>query len=67
MPSTIEAIELAVQNLPPTDLAEFRRWFSEFDSKQWDKQIEIDAASGKLDALANEALAEFRCGKAREL
>lgn len=67
MSATVEALEIAVQKLPPSDLAEFRRWFTEFDSARWDAQIEADANSGKLDALADEALAEYRSGKAREL
>ncbi|MBZ0092980.1 MAG: hypothetical protein K8F27_12275 [Sulfuricellaceae bacterium] len=66
MSTTIEAIEIAIQKLPPSDLAEFRRWFTEFDSSNWDAQIEADAASGKLDVLADEALADYRSGKARE-
>jgi hypothetical protein len=33
----------------------------------WDAQIEADAGSGKLDALAAEALAEYHNGMAREL
>lgn len=67
MSATVEALEIAVQKLPPSDLAEFRRWFAEFDSARWDAQIEADTSSGKLDALADEALAEYRSGKAREL
>ncbi len=65
--SNIEAIEQAIQSLPPVDLAKFRSWFTEFDAKAWDAQIEADAATGKLDALATEALAEYQHGKAREL
>ena len=65
--STIEAIETAIRQLPPNDLAEFRLWFAEFDAAAWDKQIEADAAAGKLDALAAEAVAEYGAGKAREL
>ena len=64
---TVKSIEKAVESLPPSDLAEFRRWFSEFDAAAWDKQIEQDAASGKLDGLAAEALADYRAGSAREL
>jgi len=67
MSVTIEALEMAVKQLRPADLAEFRRWFAEFDSSNWDAQIEADAASGKLDTMAEEALAEYRHGKAREL
>jgi hypothetical protein len=63
----VKSIEKAVESLPPADLAEFRRWFAEFDAIAWDKQIEQDAASGKLEGLAAEALADFRAGSAREL
>jgi hypothetical protein len=49
------------------ELAEFRRWFADFDGNAWDRQIEQDAASGKLDLLAAEALADFRAGSARKL
>jgi hypothetical protein len=64
---TVRSIEQAVENLPPDELAEFRRWFAEFDAANWDAQIEADAAAGKLDALAAEALAEYRKGGAREV
>ena len=65
--TTIQAIEQAIQQLPAQELAEFRRWFTKFDEAAWDAQIEADAAAGKLDALAAEAVAEYRNGKAREL
>ena len=63
--TTVESLERAVVNLPPRELAEFRRWFAEFDAAAWDAQIETDAAAGKFDALAAEALAEHRAGKTR--
>ena len=63
----VKSIEKAVESLPPSELAEFRRWFSEFDGAAWDRQIEQDAASGKLDALASEALADYNSGSAQEL
>ena len=63
----VKSIEKAVESLPPSELAEFRRWFAEFDAAVWDKQIEKDAASGKLDGLATEALADYRAGPTREL
>jgi len=65
--TTIQAIEQAIQQLPAQELAEFRRWFTQFDEAAWDAQIEADAAAGKLDALAAEAVAEYSTGKAREL
>lgn len=63
----IKSIAKAVESLPPAELAEFRHWFAEFDAAAWDRQIEQDAQSGKLDQLASEALADFKSGPAREL
>ena len=39
----VKAIENAVESLPPMKLAEFRRWFAEFDGIEWDRQIERGA------------------------
>lgn len=58
----VKSIERAVESLPPMELAEFRQWFAEFDGSVWDKKIEQDAASGKLDQLALEALADYLAG-----
>ena len=63
----VKSIEKAIEALPPAELAEFRRWYAEFDAAAWDRQIEQDAAAGKLDALAGEARADFDSGSAREL
>ena len=64
---TIEDIEKAVAKLAPNELARFRAWFEEFEAARFDKKIERDAASGKLDRLADEAVADYRKGRAREL
>lgn len=63
----VKAIEDAVKALQPQDLAEFRTWFAEFDLASWDKQIEIDVTSGKLDALLAEADEDYKTGQRREL
>ncbi|MFO1218781.1 MAG: hypothetical protein U1E89_10455 [Burkholderiaceae bacterium] len=62
----LKAIEKAVAALPAEQLAEFRRWFAEYDGAAWDHQIERDAVSGKLDHLAAEALADYGSGARRE-
>lgn len=62
----VRSIEKAVESLPPSELAEFRRWFAEFDASAWDRQIEQDATGGKLDQLAAEALCDHRAGPAKE-
>ena len=57
---TIEDIEKAVSQLPPDDLARFRAWFEEFEAARFDRKIEQDTASGRLDRLAEQALADYR-------
>jgi hypothetical protein len=64
---TIEDIERAVARLPPDDLARFRAWFDQFDAARFDEKIERDAKAGKLDRLADEAVGDYRKGRAREL
>jgi hypothetical protein len=63
----IEDIEKAVSQLAPDEFAQFRAWFEELDAKRFDEKIERDAKSGKLDRLAEKALAEHRRGQTREL
>ena len=65
--SDVKAIEDAVRSLPPRELAEFRRWFAEFDNAAWDMQLAEDLANGKLASLLAEAEADFRSGPRKEL
>jgi len=64
---TIEDLEQAVSNLPPDQFAKFRAWFDAFDAARFDQKIERDAKAGKLDGVAEQAVADFRQGRAREL
>jgi len=65
--SELEELEKRIRNLPAGELAKFRAWFVEFDHLLWDKQIESDVESGKLDRLLNEARADYKAGKARKI
>lgn len=65
--STVEEIRVAVKRLPAKDLARFRKWFAEYDAATWDRQVEQDAASGRLEALAREARREHRVGRTKPL
>ncbi len=53
--SNITEIQGAILALPGADYLQFRRWFSELDWAKWDRQIESDSESGKLDFLIAEA------------
>jgi hypothetical protein len=65
--ANVEDIEKAVPELPPDEFARFRAWFDEFEATRFDQKIERDAKAGKLDRLAEQALEDFRAGRAREL
>ena len=63
----IEKIENEIINLPQDQLRKFRAWYEAFDSNVWDEQIEHDAVTGKLDALAHAAIADHEAGRSTKL
>jgi len=63
--SKVESLEREVEKLTPEELAAFREWFARYDADAWDRQIERDAAAGKLDRLAAEALAAHDRGETK--
>jgi hypothetical protein len=65
--TTAEDIEKAIEQLDPRELARFRAWYEAFEADRFDAAIERDAHAGKLDALAEEALAAHRAGLSRDL
>lgn len=67
MSKTVKEVEKVIAQLPQDQLREFRAWYEKFDAEIWDKQIEKDIADGKLDVLAEKALAEHKAGKSKKL
>lgn len=63
----LEELERKVQALSAHDLTRFREWFAEFDAAAWDREFEADATAGKLDRVADVALAEYKAGRSRPL
>lgn len=63
----VEQLEQDVRQLSVRELASFRAWFSEFDARSWDQQFEADVSAGRLDALADAALADHVAGRSRTL
>ena len=63
--SQIEMLEQNVKQLSPSELSAFRAWFIDFDAAEWDRQLETDSKTGKLDRLAQSALEEHRAGKTK--
>ena len=51
----IEELESAINALSADQYSMLRDWFWERDWAKWDREIEADAASGKLNSLFQEA------------
>ena len=64
---TVHEIEAAIRRLPADRLSELRAWFDEYDAELWDGQIERDVKAGRLDLLAEAALAAHRAGRSTQL
>lgn len=60
---TLKQLEETIARLPSDELARFRDWFFDFYVQKWDAEIETDARSGRLDTLADEAIADHRAGR----
>jgi hypothetical protein len=63
----VEELENEIARLPAEQLREFRAWYEQFDTAAWDEELENDVAAGKLDSLADAAMAEHKAGKTKEL
>ncbi|MBN2577489.1 MAG: hypothetical protein JXB10_00670 [Pirellulales bacterium] len=63
----VEVLERDVQSLNRSELASFRDWFQSYLADEWDRQIEADAVAGKLDHLAEQALADHKAGRTKPL
>jgi hypothetical protein len=63
----VEHIERAIAELSAAELADLRAWFADFEARQWDAQMEQDAASGALDRLADKAVADHRARRTKAM
>ena len=53
--SKVDELKAEIERLPTEDFYKLVRWLSEKDWESWDKQIEADSKTGKLDFLVREA------------
>jgi hypothetical protein len=63
--TTVEQIETAILQLPPKDFQRLAAWLQQLDQERWDDDLAHDVAAGKLDALAEEAVRDFKAGRFR--
>jgi hypothetical protein len=63
---SLAEIKSAVRELSPNELAELAAFILKQDNAAWTRQIENDAADGKLDFLFDEADRERAAGQLRD-
>lgn len=64
---TLGQIQSEIASLCTNDYKVLRRWFAERDWEAWDREVEEDATSGRLDFLAREAEIAKREVRLRDL
>ena len=67
MPCSLRELKDAVSSLSHEQLSEFRSWYERFDARAWNARIEGDARAGRLDAIADVALADHAAGESKRL
>ena len=63
----VKEIENAIVSLPPTEIAELAKWFEEYHAQLWERQIEQDLKSGRLDTLLEEAKQDLESDRCNPL
>ena len=64
---TVLEIESAIEQLPPSEKWQLIYRLHNALWQDWDKQIEADAAAGRLDRLVQEVEAEIAAGRVKPL
>lgn len=64
---TLPEIEAAIAQLPENDIRQLAAWLEDHVEQMWDKQIEADLTSGKLDKLITKAEADIEANRVRDI
>ncbi len=65
--NTRREVESAIKQLPEGEVRNLAKWLQEYLDEIWDRQIEADLASGKLDRLIAQAQADIANGNVKDL
>jgi hypothetical protein len=60
-------VESAIQQLPESEVRALANWLQDYLDEMWDRQIEADLASGKLDRLSAQAEEDIATNNVRDL
>lgn len=64
---TLQEIEVAIQRLPESDIRQLSGWLQSYMEEMWDRQIESDLESGKLDHIIARAEADISANRVKNL
>lgn len=60
--SKLEQTKAAILSFPSNEFEKLKHWLFDLNYHRWDEQLDQDIAEGKLEAFAQEAIAEFEAG-----
>ena len=60
-------VELAIKQLPEGEVRDLAKWLQEYLDERWDRQLEADLASGKLDRLIAQAEEDIATNNVKDL
>lgn len=60
-------VESAIRQLPEREVRNLVKWLQQYLDETWDRQIEADLASGKLDHLIAQAEEDIATNNVRDL
>ncbi len=60
-------VESAIKQLPEDEVRDLAQWLQEYLNDLWDKQLENDLISGKLDHIIAQVEADIANNKVRDL
>ena len=63
---TVKEIKEAIGKLSSDDRAALSAWLAESEAADWDRQLEADVNSGRLNWLLEEARDDLRSGRCTE-
>lgn len=64
---TLSEIEQAIKELPTVEARQLAGWLNKYLDDAWDRQIQIDLATGKLDKFIAKAESEIEANQVRDL
>jgi flagellar biosynthesis GTPase FlhF len=63
----LQEIKSAIKQLEQNEIGQLASWLQEYLDEMWDRQIEIDLETGKLDNLIAKAEADIAANRVKDI